>query len=441
MISAPVRSDADASITQKSTLLPSRRSLFSSATLTAAILFGVLNLGLWKSDEALDFSSGRKLLQQFDVPRTLREVPHELDQAFAGSSLVLFPLWKLDFPKYTQCGDANHYHSSVTLNKLLSDAHVGNPHPQPRSCTYDLAVGGAMMSDVYLITRQSLTVNGSPRTLIYGCAPRDFYDNNAPTPTSTMIYRYLFPPTEIFSADACRYDSNVWSRFYFALGGLIYFTNHNHEIVEALTKSFAGYLNSLSLAPALGGKDLIGETKATEPCPIKVFQPATSAAASGTQAGGPSPTLGGVALGTCAGGSSGTRAEAASASPRERAEHQRALEASLTEYRARYTNISQAGLGTQLAFAKPLIDLCKARSIKLVLVNMPLSEANRKLLPAQFYSQFNSRITELTKSNDIPLVDLSSSAEFTDSDFDDTVHLNAGGGAKFLQKVLPFILR
>jgi hypothetical protein len=109
-------------------------------------------------------------------------------------------------------------------------------------------------------------------------------------------------------------------------------------------------------------------------------------------------------------------------------------------YLARYKNISMAALATQQNFLSRLVEQTKARQIKLILVNMPLSDSNEKMLPPLFYDQFRTYLKGFAAEHKIPFADVSEKT-FVDADYYDGVHLNRSGGHKFVQEILPLLER
>jgi lysophospholipase L1-like esterase len=61
---------------------------------------------------------------------------------------------------------------------------------------------------------------------------------------------------------------------------------------------------------------------------------------------------------------------------------------------------------------------------------MPTTAANRNLLPASFWQDFRSKIAAVCKENNADWYDLSDCGLFQQSDYLDTVHLNAYGAIR-----------
>ena len=114
-------------------------------------------------------------------------------------------------------------------------------------------------------------------------------------------------------------------------------------------------------------------------------------------------------------------------------------EHSVDEYRMRYQNFNATQYATQQHFLQDLLTTCRDRQIQILLVNMPLTETNQKLMPAGLYDSYLRNLHTLAANNSVPLLDLSKE-KFPDECFYDTVHLNEGG-AKLFQAQLQKVLR
>ena len=109
---------------------------------------------------------------------------------------------------------------------------------------------------------------------------------------------------------------------------------------------------------------------------------------------------------------------------------------STVEYRKRYRNIANRDLGLQMHFLQKLLNVCRQRGIKVVLVNMPLSSTNRSLLPPGFYDSYRKSVAGIAAGPSVTFVDLGDSQDFQDIDFWDTASLNFLGGRKLLTDTL-----
>lgn len=112
---------------------------------------------------------------------------------------------------------------------------------------------------------------------------------------------------------------------------------------------------------------------------------------------------------------------------------------SVKEYRRRYHGIGDKDLSIQEGFLNKVLAVCAERHIKVVLVNMPLAQKNRDLMPPEFYKAFRAKIATIAHRPDVKLVDLADSPDFTEADFWDTAHLNHFGGRKLINHIAPEI--
>jgi hypothetical protein len=95
----------------------------------------------------------------------------------------------------------------------------------------------------------------------------------------------------------------------------------------------------------------------------------------------------------------------------------------------------------QMGFLQKLLARCQERGIKVVLVNMPLTDINRDLLPPGFYNDvFRPRVREIAKeTGQAEFIDLGDAREFNYVDYWDTSHLNNLGGHKLLRYIVPAV--
>ena len=82
-------------------------------------------------------------------------------------------------------------------------------------------------------------------------------------------------------------------------------------------------------------------------------------------------------------------------------------------------------------------DTAKERDIHVVLVAMPITDINRNLLSDQSWNLYRSRLRDLAARHQetTTFFDMQETKAFNISDFQDTVHLHSGGGAKLLDMI------
>lgn len=79
---------------------------------------------------------------------------------------------------------------------------------------------------------------------------------------------------------------------------------------------------------------------------------------------------------------------------------------------------------------------CREQGVSLLVVNMPMTDANKRLLAAPAYQQYKTALARNTRRFGAVLLDLDrESAGYQLSDFYDSTHLNEIGGQKFLSSL------
>ena len=74
-----------------------------------------------------------------------------------------------------------------------------------------------------------------------------------------------------------------------------------------------------------------------------------------------------------------------------------------------------------------------------MLVNMPLTPANMKLMPKGSYDKYMAMLKRTANQNDVVLLELNDGTKFDIKCFRDTVHMNGTGGKKLMAQIASFI--
>ncbi len=373
--------------------LPSRRPLVAPAAICAIVLFVVLNMILWQcaSEDKVKGSAKDSLADLWNGAGSIdltvqgfQELTRRPTVVLLGSSLIMHPFWSMDAESNKHIDDIFHHHRSITLEKEL--ASLGCPSER----TYSFAVFGEMASDAYIYVEEYLKGAKKPDVLVFGVAPRDFGDSFLTAPMATFTFKKVVGLNN-FGRYSNTFLPGWQDKADFVAAHVCYFYGKRwrlqHEIEKGLAK--------------IGG--VLGQTS---------FQP-VSALSAGGQAGWMMTGL-----------------------TKER------WEASEKEYRQRYRGIGDKDLSLQFTFLEKLLAVCRERGIKVILINMPLTEINRALLPNDFYSGFRKHLANV--ANQFPntqLIDLGESKAFIHEDYWDTAHLGNLGGHKLLRYTLPALER
>jgi hypothetical protein len=345
-----------------------------------------------------------------------------------GSSLVMFPFWAMDAGIDPKIADIAHYHRSMALSRALSPdpgqgagAGAGLQSVAARGSAtgstpgsvpvFNLASAGQMSSDTYLYVNEFLSGTSKPDVVVLGFAPRDFGDANLTSPMSTVSFKRI-----VNLQNLAKYKAT--------------FLPHFNEQVEFIANEVC-YFYGRRWRMQRESDRLMEKLSAAITARCGVGGGGNGGAGNGAVNGSLSQTPGVVFAGEP--GADITRRLTGFA--RER------WVSSLREYRSRYKGIGDRDISVQMSCLERTLKLCQERGIKVVLVNLPLTRANRELMPEHFYQRFSGELAAAAArhKSDVSFFDLSLDKRFTDYDFWDTVHMNQLGGAKLLDIIVPTI--
>jgi hypothetical protein len=307
-----------------------------------------------------------------------------------GSSLVTAPVMQAE---------------AIYLNKPVERMFHRNPQFLEHCLAHDfsytpnvfcLAVGGEMVSDAYLVTKHILARPDKPCAIVYGIAPRDFQDNLMPGIQSSEAFHVLAGLDDLPPLLA---DSNIaW--------------DSKANIIFERVSSLWRYHADLKVYLTLRMKKLMEATM-----PWVVFDKYGDTLVLKPRKHGQFPE---EALGT------------PSAYPNVAVEHTGA-EAARFEYIKRYNPINESMVASESSYLDRLLSLCQEKNVPVLIVNMPISQFNKTLMPVAFYRDYLSRLSTVTKKYDAQLVDLDGAPWDSDSNFVDGVHLSPEVSCRFLQ--------
>jgi hypothetical protein len=105
------------------------------------------------------------------------------------------------------------------------------------------------------------------------------------------------------------------------------------------------------------------------------------------------------------------------------------------EYTARYNPFKAKLFDMQLGYLDKFLALAKQLGIKVLLVNMPLTQDNLSLIPAGKYQLYLDSVRKAATANGAAFIDYNDGQTFTHEYFNDMVHLNGYGSRRFFQMV------
>lgn len=361
---------------------PKKRSVWVKRVTFAALgLFLALNTVLWvkcgNDKVSHDMWSG---VGSIDVAvDRYGKVAQKPRVVLLGSSLMMYPFWSVDKEADPSIDDIFHHRQSLALASAIT------PAGQPKPLVFSFAIFGQMISDAYLYVDQFLKGDKTPEYVVFGIAPRDFHDSDLSAPMASYSFKRLVTLTNFFDY-AGMYLPTFQEQADFVLGRSVFFYGRRWRLQKEVNHAFE------KVYALFGIKSPVAE------------QPRTQA---------------GFMLA---------------------AREDVRWDGSKNEYARRYRSIdSSKDVALQLAFLNRVLELCGKRNIKVILVNMPLTDINRGLLPAGFYDQFRKDLATAANRKGVQFVDLGSDPGFTHADFWDTSHLNNAGGHKLIARIKPLL--
>lgn len=325
------------------------------------------------------------------------------DVVFMGSSLMLVPLDGTDADHLNRRIDGSAHHKSVYFEDKFKQ------YSGQKIASYNFALPGEMPSDAALITRFLLKGEKAPKVLVYGVGPRDFMDNLLPSPAATDPFQYL----SRFGDWSNRVDLIVpqWQeRLNYELGRAFYTYGAKNQLAQNSDRAISAVLNKL--APTPKTDKTRAELVATRRLLLPDYHPFE------------------INRDECF-----FRPESQSARPK--------FEDNISEYRKRYKTLKMETFNGQMQFLADILDTAKERQVHVVLVAMPITDINRNLLSDQSWNLYRSRLRDLASRHQdtTTFFDMQETKAFNISDFQDTVHLHSGGGAKLLDMIAKIMAK
>ena len=300
------------------------------------------------------------------------------DVVLFGSSQMGSALCAADAQQLFQVIDSlTHRHAStmeIYLSKMLN-------HPVS---VFSLASPGAMCSDAFMASKALFDKKHTPKVVVLSLAPRDFIDNTMPYPAVTEPFKFYSHYVNPGKLTAAAYlEPMSWLQL--AMDSVPFRKLGNY----VQTSCFVSDANSTprqtaannALAAVLGGGEAL---------PNKWLVPANI--------------------------------------PPMWVDNSK-------EYLRRFKDPHPPVYKSELAFFDHFLSEMHARGIKVLVVAMPSLPMNRQLLPESFWTEFRRRLSTDSAQHGAQWMDLTNDPSFAKADYLDTVHLNAGGGAKLFHKL------
>ncbi len=369
------------------------QALLSSYVVLGTLLFLLIDVGFRIADNRFHLTNPLDSPTRSLIWWTVNGFANEKsapDIALLGSSLMMTAHHAGDATKLkaTQ-NEVTHFHSSC-LEDFLAEK-IGH-----KPTSFSFAIAGQMASDSYLITRSLLTGDKQPKVIVLGIGPRDLIDNTLPSAASTETFKYLSRISDLSDiALSARRSPNEVIQYGFE--NLLYSLSQRPSLVALQNKLV------YSIVPF--GKNAITKNEICTPFFLRMMARRDFPDDNGANE---------LMIGP----------------------HGLVNEPYLdntSEYLQRYAHINYKTYMYQLSHLENLMKLAQERGIQLVLVNMPLTESNVKLLPQGFYDQYKHKLADMATANGASYIDMNKPDSFEIKHFHDSVHLNGLGGVEFFK--------
>lgn len=318
-----------------------------------------------------------------------------------GSSLMVAPVVQAEASELNRPVKRFFERRSSLLEKLINEPYPGETlgadgRSQERVSVYNMAVGGEMGSDAYLIARHFLKSGNPPVAIIYGVSPRDFQDNLMPGVASSQTFQVMGELSDI--PEIARLENLSWETTSDAALGRVWRLWRS----RADLKLYLGLMSKKWLERA---------------CPFIVFEKYGETLELKAQRRGQFPE---EARGTPL------------AYPGYAIDHSDG-EATRNRYLRSYNPVNERMVDTQFTYFDKFLRLANSSNVSVLVVNMPLSMQNKALLQKGFYGEYLDRVKRLCAAGDVEFRDYNNSLWDKNSNFVDTVHLTSRASKPFLR--------
>lgn len=350
-------------------------------------------------------TSGFTPLDQNPLVSKLPEFIHSQenpDILLLGSSLTLIPAVRCDdelagtksrYDSGYRRNYINCYSKAETL-KLGLEKQLGQPL-QIRN----LGVIASMFSDHELILEKALKAGKKPRLVICCTAPRDFLDNYRAVVEQTPVFQVLSDLSNL--QDLSQRGASLPELANRALEQAWHYYQVRADyrtVACAATAKFLGHPRDLYQAKQ-------SRDAAAALCPV---------------------------------GNDDDAIEIGLMDKRNKPDYKEPANtlADLPTYKQVYQPVNCKLFEIQSSYLTKLLKLCQTNHISALIVNMPLTEANKKLLPDDAWCKYKSFLDSTTQRYNASYLDADQPGVYSMADFEDSCHMNSRGGRKFYKMLI-----
>ncbi|HNG19740.1 MAG TPA: hypothetical protein PLI59_11230 [Candidatus Obscuribacter sp.] len=390
----------------------SGKTLPTCAFVTALAVFLTLNLGLAISRPLTPLkASALPAKASWECQRALR---FQKDSADATPDVVLFGSSLMMIP--TTCAEADFQGKIIDpvlepYSNKLSQLLKAKGRLFQRC--FNFALPGAVISDHYLVSKALFKENQRPRLVVLGITLRDFMDCGVDSVAATPAYNYFHRYLSEAELDAMVQagQGGPWQNRDYLVNKWLYIYGRRLElqnlIETALNGSTTAALKSLKL-PREGN-------------PALTFEELSKPRAAGVSG-------------------NKNNIDALMAAQEVKPGNflilpnmQLPWQDNTREYKKRFAHKNEAVFKGQFAILDKLLALNESLGIETLIVNMPVTPMNMKLMPKGSYESYSAALNTVAQKRQVKVLDLNGT--FDMSCFRDTVHMNGKGGAALLQAI------
>lgn len=316
------------------------------------------------------------------------------DLVFVGSSLLLHPLTMLDAHYLNRRIDYADYHrSAYTEDRVAVELGVDKP------LAFNFAMPGGMISDDWIIVEAMIRSKRKPKIIVLGVCARDFMDCKVRCPGLMPTFRYLSKTIDMEPVLDLALPS-LTDRTDFILGKVAYLWNSKPVMQAALRNKTIAALRFLGVT--------CGASKFT---PQQLEELLTT----------------------------DMSAELERGRMVEEPGAERSFVDNTMEYMQRYKDRHEKLFDIEKQFLEKLLSSAKVNDIKVIVVNMPLTSLNVKLMPPGTHDDYLQSVEMLSARYGAVFEDFNDDTRFPSSVFYDTVHMNSAGGKRFVDALVDVI--
>lgn len=110
-----------------------------------------------------------------------------------GSSLIMYPFWKLDQSREPKTPDIGYYPFAKCLDEKLEEKSSN------RCTVFNWGTMAQMLSDSYVCVDKFLDGSKKPHVVVLAIAPRDFYDHGLASVSSSPTFEEVIDPLYLVS--------------------------------------------------------------------------------------------------------------------------------------------------------------------------------------------------------------------------------------------------